>query len=217
LLNKDQNYYHGIRWDIINFVSKGNNRILDIGCGDGNTGKALKDQGKAAEVVGIEKVSEIAQIAETKIDKVICANVETVELPFNEGYFDYIIMGDVLEHLYDPWTLVNNMGPYLKRGGYILASVPNIRNWSIIKGLVLKGEWNYSSEGLLDDTHLRFFTKKSILKLFSSKDFLVHRIIPRFGFQSTYKNNIAKILTNFTLGLLEGFLALQYIVIARKL
>jgi len=217
VLNKDQNYYHGIRWDLINFVSKGNNRILDIGCGDGNTGKALKDQGKAVEVVGIEKVSEIAQIAETKIDKVICANVETIELPFNEGYFEYILMGDVLEHLYDPWTLVNNMGRYLKKGGVLIASIPNIRNWCIIKSLVLKGEWNYSSDGLLDDTHLRFFTKKSILKLFSSEDFLVHRLIPEFEFRPTYKFGIKKQFNIITLGLFEDFLTFQYIVIARKL
>lgn len=214
MLNKDQNYYHGIRWDLINFVSKGNNRILDIGCGDGNTGKSLKDQGKAVEVVGIEKVSEIAQIAETKIDKVICANVETIELPFSEGYFEYIIMGDMIEHLYDPWLLIRKLRPYLKKEGYILASIPNIRNWRIIKDLVLKGEWNYSSKGLLDDTHLRFFTKKSILKLFSSKDFLVHRIIPRFKLEARSKANL---VNKLTLALFEDFVTVQYIIKAKKL
>jgi len=214
VLNKDQNYYHGIRWDLINFVSKGNNRILDIGCGDGNTGKSLKDQGKAVEVVGIEKVSEIAQIAETKIDKVICANVETIELPFSEGYFEYIIMGDMIEHLYDPWLLIRKLRPYLKKEGYILASIPNIRNWRIIKDLVLKGEWNYSSKGLLDDTHLRFFTKKSILKLFSSKDFLVHRIIPRFKLEARSKANL---VNKLTLALFEDFVTVQYIIKAKKL
>lgn len=216
MLNKDQNYYHGIRWDLINFVSKGNNRILEIGCGDGNTGKALKDQGKAVEVIGIEKVSEIAQIAETKIDKVIYANVETIELPFSEGYFEYIIMGDVIEHLYDPWLLIRKLRPYLKKGGYILASIPNIRNWRVIKGLVFNGEWNYSHDGLLDDTHLRFFTKKTIVKLFSSEDFRVHRLIPKFEFRPTYRSGIIKTVNYVTLGLLKGFLTFQYIIIAEK-
>lgn len=217
MLNKDQNYYSGIRWDLISFVSEGNNRILEIGCGEGNTGKALKEQGKAVEVVGVEKVPEIAEIAKTKIDKVLCADVETIELLTSTGDFDYIIMGDVLEHLYDPWICVNKLGRYLKKGGVLIASIPNIRNWRIIKSLVLKGEWNYSSDGLLDDTHLRFFTKRSILKLFSSKDFVLHRLIPKFEFRPTYKSGIIKQFNNITLGLFEDFLTFQYIVIARKL
>ena len=217
MLNKDQNYYSGIRWDLISFVSEGNNRILEIGCGEANTGKALKEQGKAIEVIGIETVPEIARIAETKIDKVLCVDVETIELPFSEGYFDYVIMGDLLEHLYDPWLLIRKLRPYLKQGGYIIASIPNIRNWRIIKSLVLKGEWKYCPDGLLDDTHLRFFTKKSILNLFSSKDFSVHRLIPKFEFRPTYRSSIIKPFNNITFGLFEEFLTFQYIVIARKL
>jgi len=217
MLTKYKGYFSSIRWDIIEFVRDGDNKILEIGCGEGNTGKVLKEQGKAVEVIGIEKISEAARIAETKIDKVLCADVETIELPFDEGYFDYVIIGDVLEHLYDPWSLVNKLGHYIKKGGYIIASIPNIRNWRVIKSLALKGEWNYSSEGLLDDTHLRFFTKKSILKLFSSKDFFVHRLIPKFEFRPTYKSDIIKPFNNITLGLFEDFLAFQYIFIARKL
>jgi len=216
MLRKHEHYFGSTRYDLVEFVAIGNNRILDIGCGEGNTGKILKEQGKAAEVVGVEKNAEIAEIAKTKIDTVLCGDIETISL-LNSNYFDYIIMGDVLEHLYDPWALVNKLGSYLKKGGYLIASIPNIRNWRIIKSLVLKGEWNYSSEGLLDDTHLRFFTKKSMIRLFLSEDFRVQRIIPKFEFWPTYKSNTAKILNNFTLGLLEGFLAFQYIIITRKL
>ena len=217
MLRKRKDYFSSIRWDLISFVSEGNNRILEIGCGEGNTGKALKEQGKAVEVVGVEKVPEIAEIAKTKIDKVLCADVETIELLTSTGDFDYIIMGDVLEHLYDPWICVNKLGRYLKKGGYLIASIPNIRNWRIIRDLVLKGEWNYSSQGLLDDTHLRFFTKKSILKLFSSEDFFIYRLIPEFESRSTYKCGIKKQFNNITLGLFEGFLTFQYIVIVKKL
>lgn len=200
--------------NIIEFVRDGDNKILEIGCGEGNSGKALKEQGKAVEVVGVEKVHEIAEIAKTKIDKVICSDVEVVKLPFSQGYFDYVILGDVLEHLYDPWTVVSNLGRYLKRGGYVIASIPNIRNWRIVRDVVLKGEWNYWHEGLLDDTHLRFFTKKSMIRLFESRDFVVSRIIPRFKFLPRSKH---KTINNFTFGLFEDFLTRQYIVEARRL
>lgn len=213
MLEKNKNYFKFVRWELIELVPKGNNKILEIGCGEGNTGNALKKQGKAVEVVGIEKESAIADIAKTKIDKVLCANVETVEIPFSEGYFDYVIIGDVLEHLYDPWMVVNKLGRYLKKGGSIIASIPNIRNWQIVKDLVLKGEWKYCSGGILDDTHLRFFTKKSMIRLFQSENFVVNRIIPAFKFHPTDRCNIRN---RFTFGLLEDFLTFQYIVEVRK-
>ncbi len=216
MVRKDNLYFGNIRHDVIELVAPGANRILDIGCGEGNTGQLLKEQGKAAEVVGVEKIAEVAEIARTRIDTVLCVDVEAMSLP-NTDYFDYIIMGDVIEHLYDPWALVNNMGQYLKKGGFVIASVPNIRNFRIIKSLFLKGEWNYSSDGLLDDTHLRFFTKKTIVELFSSEDFAVERLISKFEFRPTYRTTIIKSLNNVTLHLFEDFLAFQYIVIARKL
>lgn len=210
---KHENYFSSTRLDLIGFVPKGNYKILDIGCGEGNTGKALKEQGKATEVVGIEKESVIADIAKTKLDKVICADVEAIELPFSEGYFDYVIMGDVIEHLYDPWTFVKKVGPYMKKGGYIIASIPNTRNWRIIRDLVLKGDWKYCPDGLLDDTHLRFFTKRSLRRLFESDNFALDLIIPKFKVLPQKKVNWAN---NLTLGLFEDFLTFQYIVKVKK-
>ena len=214
MLEKHKTYFSFTRFDLIEFVDKGDNRILEIGCGEGNTCIALKEQNKAIEIVGVEKVSKVAQIAEAKVDKVICADIEAADLPFSEEYFDYVIMGDVLEHLYNPWILVNKLGRYLKKGGYIIASIPNIRNWRIIEDLVLKGEWKYCSEGLLDETHLRFFTKKGVLGLFQSECFVVNRIIPRFKLLPTSK---AKIVNSLSFGLLEEFLTVQYVVKVRKL
>lgn len=214
MLHKPNAYFGVIRHDLMELVPKGDNKILEIGCGVGNTGKALKEQGKAIEVVGIEKVPKIAQIAKTRIEEVLCADVEALELPFTEEYFDYVIMGDVLEHLYDPWMVVKRVGRYVKKGGYIIASVPNTRNWRIVKDLILKGEWKYCSDGLLDDTHLRFFTKKSMTRLFQSEHFVVNCIIPTFKFWPRSKRNI---VNSVTFGLFEDFLTFRYIVEARKL
>lgn len=216
MLKKPESYFGNIRYELIELVLDGDNKILEIGCGEGNTGKALKEQGKAVEVVGIEKIPEVAQVAMEKIDKVIIADVESVEIPFDEGYFDYMIMGDVLEHLYDPWILVNKLAHYVKKGGYIIASIPNVRYWRIIKDLVLKGEWKYCSEGLLDDTHLRFFTKKSIVRLFPSGRFAISRIIPASK-PRPQKLSKQRLVNKLTFGLLEDFFTFQYIVEARRL
>ena len=212
---KEENYFNSTRWDLIRLIRNGNNKILEIGCGTGNTGRALKESGKAAGVIGVEIIPEIAKIAETKLDKVICGDIEVLDLHFDRGYFDYVIMGDVLEHLYDPWGVVSKVRHYIKDGGYIIASLPNIRNWRIMKNLILKGEWEYTDAGLLDNTHLRFFTKKSIIKLFEDNGFGEIEIVPAFKTKS--KKNKSNLINVLTLGLFEEFLTGQYIVKARKL
>jgi 2-polyprenyl-3-methyl-5-hydroxy-6-metoxy-1,4-benzoquinol methylase len=216
MLKKQEGYFSNIRCDLIELVRDGGNKILEIGCGQGDTGKVLKERGKAAEVVGIENNPEAAQAAKKKIDEVIIADVETAELPFTEGYFDYVIMGDVLEHLYDPWALVNKIGCYVKNGGYIIASIPNIRYWQVIKELVLNGEWKYRDEGLLDNTHLRFFTKKSMVRLFEAGPFAVNRIIPAGKLRAGPMGKQG-LINKLTFGVFEDFFTLQYIVEARRL
>lgn len=214
MLSKEKNYFNFTRWELIKFVKTGNNKILEIGCGAGSTGLALKKEGKGKEVIGIEIVPEIAKKAKDKLDKVICGDIEVLDLPFDEGYFDYVIMADVLEHLRDPWKVVRKTGYYLKKQGYIIASIPNIRNWSILKDLIFKGKWEYAKEGILDDTHLRFFTKKSIIGLFKNNGFSEIEIMPVFKIKSKGKANLINI---FTFGVFEEFLTVQYIIKARKL
>jgi 2-polyprenyl-3-methyl-5-hydroxy-6-metoxy-1,4-benzoquinol methylase len=213
MLEKTNNYFSDIRWDIINLIPAGKNKILEIGCGTGNTGKVLKEQGKAAEVIGIEKIPQAAESAKKNLNAVITADIETIKMPFDKGYFDYIIAADIMEHLYSPWLTISNLKAYIKKDGFIIASLPNIRNWRIVRGLLFKGDWNYSNAGLLDDTHIRFFTKKTMMKLFQSEGFTIHLVTPRFRLEPANRYNI---LNNLTLRLLEEFWAEQYIIMARK-
>ena len=212
--SKKEDYFNSTRWDLIRLIRNGNNKVLEIGCGTGNTGRALKENGKATEVIGVEIIPEIAKTAGTKLDKVICGDIEVLDLPYRE-YFDYVIAGDVLEHLYNPWAIINKIKIYIKKGGYVIASIPNVRNWRILKDLILKGEWKYVSAGILDNTHLRFFTKKSIIELFKNNGFSEIRIIPAFKVKS--KKNKFNLINIFTFGLFEEFFTTQYIVKARKI
>ena len=136
---------------------------------------------------------------------------ESVKISYEKQSFDYIIMGDVLEHLIDPMSTLKKLKPYLKKEGSFLLTVPNIRYWKTLIDLVLKDEWEYKDWGILDFTHLRFFTKKSLFRLFFKMDFnhlSVSRVIG--------KNTKSDFLNKLTLGLFEGFLASHIFVRAKK-
>ena len=206
---KPSSYYRDPRQVLAQLIEAGPNRVLDVGCGEGRTGAALKASGRAAEVVGVEKNSVIAAIAQSHIDRVICADIEGLELPFAPGRFDYIVLADVLEHLVNPWTVVERLAELLREGGHIIASVPNVRHWRVVLPLILRGRWRYGPDGVLDDTHLRFFTRKSIVELFASSDLVLKRIVPEFRFMPKSKSNR---LNRFTCALFEDFLAMRYVV-----
>ena len=212
-LEKPDGYYGHARLALTHFVHEGPNRILDVGCGEGRAGAALKAAGRAAEVVGIEKNASVAAVAGANVDRVICTDVESFELPFGPAYFDYIIFADVLEHLVDPWTVVERLAGLLRAGGYMIASIPNVRHWRVVLALLLSGEWQYSPDGVLDDTHLRFFTRKSMRRLFPAPAFVVERVVPSLAFSSASR---AGRVNRFTFRLFEDFLTVRYIMAIRK-
>lgn len=162
-------YYKCERPELANFILAGPNRVLDIGCAEGALGKSLKQRGMAQEVVGIELFKEAAKIAETRLDRVLCGDIEALDwgaLGLAEGTFDYILCGDVLEHLRDPWRVLTWLTSLLKNDGKLIASVPNVRHWSVIFPLLFLGRWTYRPHGIMDRTHLRFFTRKSAMQMF---------------------------------------------------
>jgi len=205
-------YFSIVREDLIAMIEPGTNRILDIGCGTGATGQMLKRVEKATEVIGIELVSKVVNEADKNLDKVINADIEILELPFPQEYFDYIICADVLEHLRDPWSVLRKIRKKKKKEGYIIASIPNVRNWIILKELIIKGKWTYVDEGILDNTHLRFFTRNSIKELFLSTNFDITEIK---GSRAKWSYKL-KLANTLTLGLLKNFLIGQYIVKAQR-
>lgn len=144
-------------------------RILDVGCGEGILGKRLLDRG-AAEVVGIEVDPAAGERAKENLSLVLQGDAEFLELPFEEGYFDCIICADVLEHLKEPLITLRRFNRYLADSGTIIASIPNVRYYGVINMLV-EGEWKYQDYGILDKTHLRFFTRKDIDALFKEAGF----------------------------------------------
>jgi 2-polyprenyl-3-methyl-5-hydroxy-6-metoxy-1,4-benzoquinol methylase len=140
-------------------------RVLDVGCATGDLAEVLAEHG--CKVTGIEIDPEAARRAEERCDRVIVGDVEELDLGGRLGdeSFDAIVFGDVLEHLKDPLRTLARLKPFLSPEGYVVASIPNVAHGSVRLAL-MQGNFRYSSLGLLDNTHLRFFTRESVEQLF---------------------------------------------------
>ena len=149
--------------------------VLEFGCSTGYFSEAL--QKKGCTVVGVEINPIAAKLAEKFCVQVIVADLDLGDIKerVNGMKFDVISFGDVLEHLKDPWQVLRDVRSILKPSGYIVASIPNIAHGAIRLDL-LKGNFNYSDSGLLDKTHLRFFTRKTVYELFAESGYSVESI-----------------------------------------
>lgn len=132
-------------------------RVMELGCASGMTLSYIKSQYPNAETWGIELDEKAAKAAESQVDHCFCGNCEDMDLPGGEESFDYILCPDVLEHLRDPWKMTKRLAAKLKPGGCLICSIPNVTHWSVLIPY-LRGRWDYQDAGILDRTHLHFFT-----------------------------------------------------------
>ena len=149
--------------------SKAGLRVLEIGCACGATLREIGARSPSARLYGVELNDKAAEIA-APYATILSMDVECLDPSQVAERFDYIVMGDVIEHLQNPWKAIENMRELLAPGGEVIASIPNVGHISNLYE-VLSGNWTYKSMGLLDRTHLRFFTKKEIIKLFQEAQF----------------------------------------------
>lgn len=158
-------YYQHKRTEMIPFIPPNAKTVLDVGCGAGGFGATLKENIKA-EVWGVEMNPAAAAKASLALDKVVCSEFNESCIPQNIK-FDCIVFNDVLEHMAAPEQALRLAKSLLTPDGVIVASVPNIRHFSVVWDLVVNGAWTYQDAGILDRTHLRFFTRLSIAQLFA--------------------------------------------------
>ena len=139
-------------------------RVLDVGCGFGALGKEFRHRG--FEVWGIERDPKATALASERLDQVIVADLADralLDAKLSGNQFDVIVFSDVLEHMLDPRGVVLTFLPYLAPAGRVIISVPNVANWQTRLGLLF-GRFTYRDTGVLDRTHLRFFTQRSIIE-----------------------------------------------------
>lgn len=160
-------YSANLRKDLLNYIdcSKENLALLETGCAMGANFTYIKALNPKAELCGIELCDGTAYFAKKHAD-VRSADLEKIEVPEWNNKFDYIIMGDIIEHLIDPWSALKKLRVLLKSDGCIIASIPNIMN-AVTMYHILSGKFTYEDSGILDRTHMRFFTKYEIEKIFN--------------------------------------------------
>ena len=209
LKTKDDIYYKGAREDVACLVPNKARRVLDIGCAYGITGALIKDRG-VQEVIGVEINEQAYKEAVKRLDKVFLGDIQDIVLPYDKGYFDCIIYADVLEHLIDPWSVLARYKDLLNDEGVVIASIPNIRHYRVIKKL-LKGRWDYQEMGVMDSTHLRFFTLKNIEEMFQNAGYSIEEIVYKIS-----ASKIKKLINRLLRGALNRELSEQFIVKAAK-
>jgi 2-polyprenyl-3-methyl-5-hydroxy-6-metoxy-1,4-benzoquinol methylase len=163
--NKPQGYYDNTRLEMLKYLPKTSKKILDIGCGNGAFASIVK-QKNDAEVWGIELMEEEAKVAVDVLDKVFVGNCEKHIDGLPEGYFDVIYMNDVLEHLVDPYSVLETLKSKLAPNGIVISSIPNVRFFRTFSKVLFSKDWKYDEYGVMDKTHLRFFTGKSIRRMY---------------------------------------------------
>ena len=161
---KDAGYFEFSRPDVLELIPTSARRVLDVGCGAGRLGEALK-QRQSAEVVGIERNPEAANRAKTILDEVHEIDLTDPAARFPSGSFDAIVCADVLEHLPQPRRVLERLRTMLEPEGILIASLPNVQHHTVVRSL-LAGNFTMEPAGLLDEDHKVFFTRREIEKLF---------------------------------------------------
>ena len=210
MIVKPEGYYANIRSEMLDFIPQDAKKILDCGCGEGHFGNEAKNRFNA-EVWGLEMDVTSAETAKGHLHTVIQGDLATTISEVPATYFDCITFNDVLEHLVNPYEILTTIKGNLSPKGVVVCSIPNARYWRVFKKYVFGKDWKYEDNGVMDRTHLRFFTKKSMINMFEDLNYEVISIkglkpTPSVGFH---------ILNTLTLGYIKDCKYIQYALVAR--
>lgn len=201
--------YDAARREILPFVPQTARSILDVGCGSGRFGGELKTHVPSARLYAVEADSAHAQAARSYFDEVAVGFFPDAIPELGCASFDVIVFNDVLEHMMNPLDALREATKLLATDGRIVASIPNVRHISVTRRLVQKGQWTYTDYGILDRTHVRFFTRSSIAALFAEANLsAVLTGINRFG-QYERMNRASR-------GFFEDFFSPQFAVVGER-
>jgi 2-polyprenyl-3-methyl-5-hydroxy-6-metoxy-1,4-benzoquinol methylase len=170
-IDKVETYWQGDRREMLKYVPANSRRILEVGCGEGGFAKLISN--KDREIWGVEPHTSAAQKAERHLFRVLPGTIESRICDLPNDYFDLIIFNDVLEHLIDPAEILVKVKMKLAESGSVLASIPNLRFAKVTYNLLFNNDFTYTEFGILDSTHLRFFTIKTIRDLFHSSGYII--------------------------------------------
>ena len=196
------------RHELIPFLPETAHTLLDVGCGSGAFGRLLRSKRPDMELWAVEPDPASAKAAEGGFDHVIVGEFPNEGLP--SGAFDVVMFADVLEHMAEPEQGLRAAVEALAPGGVMVASIPNVRNWrAVLWPLLGHGRWTYTERGILDSTHLRFFSRRSMRQFFVDNGWSVQSVT---GINMQRRD---KLLSAVSARMLDDFLFPQYVVAAR--
>jgi 2-polyprenyl-3-methyl-5-hydroxy-6-metoxy-1,4-benzoquinol methylase len=210
---KTRGYFSGARREIAPLLPPSPFRVFEVGCGEGATLSWLKEAGRVSWAAGVD-ISETAiacALENVNIDHVAVANVETAVELWPKGSVDVLLILDVLEHLSDPWTALQRFSNELTDQSFIIISLPNVRSIRVLLPLVLAGRWTYRDSGILDKTHLRFFTRSSAIQLVESAGLRVEKLL---GLRDNHW--LLNLCNSLSLGIFSDFLVPQFLIRAKR-
>lgn len=207
----------GSLYQIIYDSIKKKEKVLDLGCANGNFSSELKK--KNCVVHGVEISNVMAKNARKVLDTVIVGNIETMNINLPKKSYDVILLMDVLEHLFDPGQTLINASSFLKNKGRLIVSIPNVANWEVRTELLF-GRFDSEKTAILEEGHIRFFTFKKACALFEASGYKVKK----YDLVINYPLLLLKIKNRLPLFDIEGFIkkyfhrffAYQYIFILEK-
>lgn len=209
-MQNNTNYYSYERKELQSFIPSGITRTLDVGCASGAFSVGLKND-FGVETWGIEMVHDVAEVAKTRLDRVLTGTFDEVYDDLPEKYFDCIFFNDVLEHMPNPEDCLEKIKKCLSPNGCIIASIPNMRYINVLKELVLKKDWEYKESGIMDKTHLRFFTKKSMARMFDKCDYDIKQLR---GIHKISPYCLTSIINALLFNRIEDVKYMQFVVVA---
>jgi 2-polyprenyl-3-methyl-5-hydroxy-6-metoxy-1,4-benzoquinol methylase len=205
---KDQ-YFRESRPEMLRFGPEDARRVLEIGCAEGTFAASVKKR-NAAEVWGIEFDADAAEHAATLLDRVFTGDADAVLATIPDAHFDAIICNDVLEHLREPQATLTTLRAKLAPGGVVVASLPNIRHLAALSTVLFRRDFPQEDFGIFDRTHLRFFTRKSMRRLFDDAGFELRTIKGVNGFCGP----LGALVLVLSLGFFADGFFLQYACVA---
>jgi 2-polyprenyl-3-methyl-5-hydroxy-6-metoxy-1,4-benzoquinol methylase len=206
---KHPSYFENARSHIEPLLPAQCSDVLEVGCGAGATIRWLRTCRSVRRVCAIEISPAAGALARDTVDELLIGNAEElVGTAFEGRRFDLILCLDVVEHMVDPWAFCATVAQRLKAGGTIVFSIPNVRNVKVVLPLIFGGRWRYEDDGLLDRTHLRFFTRRSALELVQGAGLTVSGV-ERFMPVPRTKLRLMHLMT---LGLLPDLFAITYLI-----
>ena len=202
--------YQSYRSEMLEFIPNAPQRVLELGCARGYFADALKKR-SPCEYWGVELSPELAEEARTRVDRLIVDDLSRPTASLPQSFFDVILCNDILEHLADPESLLKRARDWLVPGGVVVSSIPNLRYFRALDEIVFGKDLKYTEEGIFDRTHLRFFTSKSICRMFEQSGY---EILRHEGVNAS-KSFRPRLWSALTLGLLADSKYLQFATVAR--